>query len=75
MALLQKEAADAAKLYEDFVESFAEDPAEKGPKAFVRGEVIQPGQRPSDLGTARCCMLSRFIICFLSVIILRNFCR
>ncbi len=45
---LQREALEAAKLYEDFVESFAEDPAEKGPKAFVRGEVIQPGQRPSD---------------------------
>ena len=50
--LLQKEALEAAKLYEDFVESFAEDPAEKGPKAFVRGEVIQPGQRPSDSGLA-----------------------
>ncbi|KAL3151330.1 hypothetical protein ABBQ38_013163 [Trebouxia sp. C0009 RCD-2024] len=46
----RKEALEAAKLYEDFVESFAEDPAEKGPKAFVRGEVIQPGQRPSDSG-------------------------
>lgn len=46
----QKEADEAAKLYEDFVESFAEDPAEKGPKAFVRGEVIQPGQRPTDSG-------------------------
>lgn len=52
---LQKEALEAAKLYEDFVESFAEDPAEKGPKAFVRGEVIQPGQRPSDTG-ATCCL-------------------
>jgi len=48
--MLQKADAEAAKLYEDFVESFAEDPAEKGPKAFVRGEVIQPGQRPSDSG-------------------------
>ena len=47
---LQKADAEAAKLYEDFVESFAEDPADKGPKAFVRGEVIQPGQRPSDSG-------------------------
>ena len=37
---LQREALEAAKLYEDFVESFAEDPAEKGPKAFVRGEVL-----------------------------------
>ncbi|DBA82509.1 TPA: hypothetical protein ACH3X2_000737 [Trebouxia sp. C0005] len=46
----RKADAEAAKLYEDFVESFAEDPAEKGPKAFVRGEVIQPGQRPSDSG-------------------------
>ena len=55
--LLQKEALEAAKLYEDFVESFAEDPAEKGPKAFVRGEVIQPGQRPSDSGLA-CHLLS-----------------
>ena len=34
------------------MESFAEDPADKGPKAFVRGEVIQPGQRPSDSGAA-----------------------
>ena len=49
--LLQKADEEAAKLYEDFVESFAEDPAEKGPKAFVRGEVIQPGQRPSDSGS------------------------
>jgi len=48
--VVQKADAEAAKLYEDFVESFAEDPAEKGPKAFVRGEVIQPGQRPSDSG-------------------------
>jgi hypothetical protein len=48
--MVQKADAEAAKLYEDFVESFAEDPAEKGPKAFVRGEVIQPGQRPSDSG-------------------------
>ena len=56
-SLLQKEALEAAKLYEDFVESFAEDPAEKGPKAFVRGEVIQPGQRPSDSGLS-CCLLS-----------------
>ena len=48
--ILQKADAEAAKLYEDFVESFAEDPADKGPKAFVRGEVIQPGQRPSDSG-------------------------
>ena len=53
---LQREALEAAKLYEDFVESFAEDPAEKGPKAFVRGEVIQPGQRPSESG-ATCCLL------------------
>lgn len=51
--ILQKADAEAAKLYEDFVESFAEDPAEKGPKAFVRGEVIQPGQRPSDSGVTR----------------------
>ena len=50
--MLQKADAEAAKLYEDFVESFAEDPAEKGPKAFVRGEVIQPGQRPADSGFA-----------------------
>ena len=63
--LLQKEALEAAKLYEDFVESFAEDPTEKGPKAFVRGEVIQPGQRPSDSGLA-CHLLSTPLIWYLS---------
>ena len=73
MALLQKEAAEAAKLYEDFVESFAEDPAEKGPKAFVRGEVIQPGQRSSESGRYGCCMLNRFSMCLMAVTILTEF--
>ena len=39
--ILQRAEAEAAKLYEDFVESFGEGEEEE--KSFVKGETIQPG--------------------------------
>eukprot|EP00240_Pyramimonas_obovata_P002804 CAMPEP_0118921002 /NCGR_PEP_ID=MMETSP1169-20130426/411_1 /TAXON_ID=36882 /ORGANISM="Pyramimonas obovata, Strain CCMP722" /LENGTH=760 /DNA_ID=CAMNT_0006861649 /DNA_START=161 /DNA_END=2439 /DNA_ORIENTATION=+ len=40
---------EAAKLYEEFVESFkAEDESTGGIKAFVRGEVVEPGTRVGE---------------------------
>lgn len=50
----QRENEEAAKLYEEFVESFgaSEHQADKGPKAFVRGGTIQPGSAPSAAGKA-----------------------
>ena len=44
---LQREQEEAAKLYEDFVESFG-DKEEDGSKSFVKGEVIQPGTSHSS---------------------------
>eukprot|EP00891_Asterochloris_glomerata_P009463 jgi/Astpho2/9463/Aster-x1581 len=39
---------EAAAVYNEFVESFAEGPQDRpGSRAFVRGEVIQPGQAAS----------------------------
>jgi hypothetical protein len=40
---IQREDEEAAKLYEEFVESFEAD--DKKPKAFVRGGVIDPSKR------------------------------
>jgi U2-associated protein SR140 len=49
---LQRADAEAAKLYEEFVVSFqAED--EGGLKTFVRGEVVEPGSRPSDAKSSK----------------------
>ena len=48
----QKEEAEAAKLYEEFVESFGEAKPEEnsGPKAFLRGGTIQPGSSAAQAG-------------------------
>jgi U2-associated protein SR140 len=40
---IQREDEEAAKLYEEFVESFEAD--DKKPKAFVRGGIIDPSKR------------------------------
>ena len=42
----QREEEEAAKLYEDFVESFGDKDEESG-KSFVQGDTIQPGSAPS----------------------------
>lgn len=44
---MQREEEEAAKLYEDFVESFGDKDEESG-KSFVRGETIQPGSQQSS---------------------------
>jgi hypothetical protein len=41
----QRAEAEAAKLYEDFVESFGEGDDDE--KSFVKGEAIQPGSSQS----------------------------
>ena len=52
---LQKADEEAAAVYNDFVESFAEGPQDRpGSRAFVRGEVIQPGQAASAAGQLQC---------------------
>jgi hypothetical protein len=54
--LLQKAEEEAAKVYEEFVESFAADEAEdgRGVKAFVRGGTVMPGSSAHDgAGEAR----------------------
>jgi hypothetical protein len=48
---VQKADEEAAKVYEEFVESFKGDDApgsEGGVKAFVRGGVVAPGSRSHD---------------------------
>lgn len=45
---LQREEEEAAKLYEDFVESFGDNEEEAG-KSFVKGETIQPLQKSGEL--------------------------
>lgn len=52
---------EAAKVYEEFVESFKGDDApgkEGGVKAFVRGGVVAPGSRSHDATGACVCVLS-----------------
>lgn len=39
---------EAAQVYEEFVTSFDGGSAQPGPKAFVRGGVVEPGSRPSS---------------------------
>ena len=39
---------EAAQVYEEFVTSFDAGGAQAGPKAFVRGGVVEPGSRPSS---------------------------
>ena len=46
--LLQRAEAEAAKLYEDFVESFGEGDEED--KSFVKGETIQPNSSFQNSG-------------------------
>lgn len=50
----QKEEAEAAKLYAEFVESFGEEPLEEkpGPRPFVRSHTILPGVSASQAGEA-----------------------
>ncbi len=52
MPSTQKEEAEAAKLYEEFVESFGDAKPEEssGPKAFLRGGTIQPGSSAAQAG-------------------------
>lgn len=46
---LQKEEEEAAKVYEEFVESFAGTDEERSSvKTFVRGGTVQPGQRSHE---------------------------
>ena len=48
----QKEEEDARKLYDEFVESFGDEPEQKASKrSFTRGGVIQPGTSASSAGT------------------------
>ncbi len=49
-AILQREEEEAAKLYEDFVESFGDKDEETG-KSFVQGETIQPGSSQTAGGS------------------------
>ena len=53
---MQKADEEAAKIYEDFVESFKseEEPVHDAPavKAFVHGGVAMPGSRQPEAGTA-----------------------
>jgi hypothetical protein len=54
---LQKADEEAAKVYEEFVESFSSDPTEdgRGVKAFVRGGTVMPGSSAHDgAGEAQC---------------------
>lgn len=48
----QKEEAEAAKLYAEFVQSFGEEAPEgnAGPKPFVRSHTILPGSSVSQAG-------------------------
>ena len=46
MRPVQREQEEAAKLYDDFVESFKGE--EPGTKAFVRGGTINPNAKLSD---------------------------
>ncbi len=49
---MQKEEEDARKLYDEFVESFGDEPEQKASKkSFTRGGVIQPGSSASSAGT------------------------
>lgn len=59
----QKAEEEAAKVYEEFVESFAANDEDKsGVKAFVRGGTVLPGQKSHEAsgeinrlaGTSRC---------------------
>lgn len=57
---VQRAEAEAAKVYEEFVDSFADAPEEK---SFVRGGTIQPGSLPMRTLlfkkiTCRLCMIS-----------------
>ena len=50
-ALSQKEEEDARKLYDEFVESFGDEPEQKATnRSFTRGGVIQPGSSASSAG-------------------------
>lgn len=52
LTLLQKEEEDARKLYDEFVESFGDEPEQKASnRSFTRGGVIQPGSSASSVGT------------------------
>ena len=52
---MQKADEEAAAVYNEFVESFAEGPQDRpGSRAFVRGEVIQPGKAASAAGQLQC---------------------
>jgi U2-associated protein SR140 len=55
---LQKADEEAAKIYEEFVESFKseEEPTRDAPgvKAFVHGGVAMPGSRQPEAGTDPC---------------------
>lgn len=49
--LAQKEEEDARKLYDEFVESFGDEPEQKASqRSFTRGGVIQPGSSASSAG-------------------------
>ena len=55
--LLQKEEEDARKLYDEFVESFGDEPEQKASKrSFTHGGVIQPGSSASSAGTSLACL-------------------
>lgn len=57
LQLYQKADEEAAKVYEEFVESFAGDDGggrDGGVKAFVRGGVVAPGSRSHDATGAWC---------------------
>ena len=49
----QRADAEAAKLYEEFVESFQAEEEPGGVKAFVRGEIVEPGTRLSDAKSSK----------------------
>lgn len=57
----QKAEEEAAKVYEEFVESFQANepqhnrygPRDDGPKPFVRGGVVMPGSKPHEGGLQR----------------------
>jgi hypothetical protein len=45
--LLQRADLEAAAVYDDFVAEFGGEAERRKPPAFVTGETIQPGSRPS----------------------------
>lgn len=67
----QREQEEAAKLYEDFVDSFGDKEEEEG-KSFVRGETIQPGAGPTSGKVAKIQLVLEFIYSFRTSCTLMN---